>query len=456
MSGGTSKSIGQQWAGLASIGAGVIHGAAIGLHADHAASARVFLVLTLLQVGWGIAALTDFTKYTAWTGLFVSGGAVVGWVITRTSGISFISGLEIPESPQPADSLCALLGGITVLAILWGMWRPENRASSVSMVNASYILTAITLAGLWTLTGHAHSHGVLELTDSALSINADGVIVAPSDNQSVTTTVTTVAQSLDVRSQDELVAEDLASVATTVPKKSTTTTTTTTTTVSPTTTAHAHTVTRDQQLAAASGWPKAFDPSAPIDFSGIGGVTAEQAARATNLIQANARDLAKYANTADAYATGYRSIGDGSSGYEHYIKQSLIVDNRMLDTTAPESLVYKASGATRTLVSAMYIANPGTLLTDATLNNYAGGLMQWHVHNNLCWAPDSQGNPKVVAVTNAAGICPFGVRQPSGAPMVHVWLAPHPCGPFAAVEGVAAGVADVSDSERVDLCSRQH
>jgi len=40
--------------------------------------------------------------------------------------------------------------------------------------------------------------------------------------------------------------------------------------------------------------------------------------------------------------------------------------------------------------------------------------------------------------------------------MVHVWLAAHPCGPFAAVEGVAAVVADVSDSERVDLCNRQH
>jgi hypothetical protein len=453
MSGGNTKSVGQQWAGLASIGAGVIHGAAIGLHADHAASSRVFLVLTLLQVGWGIAALSNFNKNTIWLGLIINAGAVVGWVITRTSGISFISGLEIPESPQPADSLCALLGGITVVAILWGMWRPENRASSVSIVNASYVLTAVTLLGLWTLTGHAHSHGVLELTDSAFSINADGVIVAPSDNQSVTTTVTTVAQGVAVQSQGELVTGTVVSVATTVPKKSTTTTTTS---VSPTTTAHAHTVTRDQQLAAASGWPKAYDPSAPIDFSGIGGVTAEQATRATNLIQANARDLAKYANTADAYAAGYRSIGDGSSGYEHYIKQSLIYDNRMLDTTAPESLVYKASGTSRTLVSAMYIANPGTLITDATLNNYAGGLMQWHVHTNLCWGSDSQGNPKVVGVTNAAGVCLIGVHQSGGAPMVHVWLASHPCGPFAAVEGVAAGVADVSDSERVDLCNRQH
>jgi hypothetical protein len=41
MSGVNSRSAGQQWAGFASIGAGIIHGAAIGLHAEHAALSRV-------------------------------------------------------------------------------------------------------------------------------------------------------------------------------------------------------------------------------------------------------------------------------------------------------------------------------------------------------------------------------------------------------------------------------
>jgi hypothetical protein len=95
------------------------------------------------------------------------------------------------------------------------------------------------------------------------------------------------------------------------------------------------------------------------------------------------------------------------------------------------------------------------LITDATLNNYAGGLMQWHVHTNLCWA-NVGGTPKVVGVTNAAGKCTFGAPQSGGAPMVHVWITPHQCGPFAALEGVGAGVADVSDSERVDLCNKAH
>jgi hypothetical protein len=66
------------------------------------------------------------------------------------------------------------------------------------------------------------------------------------------------------------------------------------------------------------------------------------------------------------------------------------------------------------------------------------------------------GVPKVVGVTNAAGVCSAGTLQPAGAPMVHVWIAPHMCGPFAALEGNGAGVADVSDAERVDICNRDH
>lgn len=81
--------------------------------------------------------------------------------------------------------------------------------------------------------------------------------------------------------------------------------------------------------------------------------------------------------------------------------------------------------------------------------------MQWHVHNNLCFGPNAQGNPVVVAVA-VNGVCARGVLQTNGSPMVHVWVVAHPCGPFAAVEGIAAGVAAVPDAERLDLCNAGH
>ncbi|MFM9132950.1 MAG: hypothetical protein ACKORY_09635, partial [Actinomycetota bacterium] len=71
-------------AAVFSIGAGVVHGAAIGLHADHPALARIFLVCTLLQVGWGIIAIERSNRRRAALGALINGAAVVGWVVTRT------------------------------------------------------------------------------------------------------------------------------------------------------------------------------------------------------------------------------------------------------------------------------------------------------------------------------------------------------------------------------------
>ncbi|CAB4368467.1 unannotated protein [freshwater metagenome] len=308
----------------------------------------------------------------------------------------------------------------------------------------------MTLLALWSVTGHAHSHGHdVALTDAGLTINADGVIVSPSIETpigletSTTSATTTTTAPVAVAKKKKAKASP---VVTTRPRSAPVTTVLDTTT----TTIHGHSLTTSQALAAASGWPRAWDGST-IDFAGIDGVTAEQSARATALIQNAKRDLPKYADTATAIADGYASIGDAGTGFEHFIKIPLLVDGRVLDTTAPESLVYSVKGGVKTLVSAMFIANPGTPLTDTTLVNYAGGLMQWHVHTNLCWM-----NGKVVGVTNAAGVCVIGTLQTGGAPMVHVWITPHVCGPFAALEGNGAGVADASDSERVDLCNRAH
>ena len=429
-----------RWAAYASIGAGLIHGVAVGLHADHESLARVFMALAFIQMAWGIIAISRLQWSVVLGGFAINATAIVGWILTRTSGISFISGLEIAEKPQPADTLGALLAATAIGASLWAWRQRDIPIRETAHINAVYITSAVTLCALWSVTGHAHAHiQNIALTDAGLSINADGVIISPS----------TIAP-IDIPTSSSAADSNGTKKKTATAGAPTTVANTTTTTIN-----HPHALTTAQALAAASGWPKPYDPANPIDFSGIGGVTPEQAARATTLIRATQRDLPKYALTSTAAADGYLSIGDAGSGFEHWIKYSLLNDGRVLDTTAPESLVYEVRGNVKTLVSAMFIANPGTPLTDTTLVNYAGGLMQWHVHSNLCWATVN-GVPKVVGVTNAAGVCSAGTLQPAGAPMVHVWIAPHVCGPFAALEGNGAGVADVSDAERVDMCNRDH
>jgi hypothetical protein len=66
----------------------------------------------------------------------------------------------------------------------------------------------------------------------------------------------------------------------------------------------------------------------------------------------------------------------------------------------------------------------------------AGSLTQWHDHRNLCW----QGL-RVVATTpdgTQAG-CPAGTELRLTPPMLHVWVVPNECGPFAGLEGHDSG-----------------
>jgi hypothetical protein len=443
---GAQQDMRMRWAAYASIGAGLIHGVAVGLHADHESLARVFMALTFVQVAWGIIAISRLQWSVVLGGCAINGTAIVGWILTRTSGISFISGLEISEKPQPADTLGAFLAAAAIGASLWAWRQREVPARETVHLNAVYLTSAVTLCALWSVTGHAHAHiQNVALTDAGLSVNAAGVIISPGTIAPIDISTSTIAVPTSSSTADSIATKKKQVVA-----APTTVAATTTTTIN-----HPHALTTAQALAAASGWPRPYDPAKPIDFSGIGGVTPEQAARATTLIQSAQRDLPKYAKVSDAEKNGYVSIGDGATGFEHFIKYSLLNDGRVLDTAAPESLVYEVKGGVKTLVSAMFIANPGTPLTDTTLVNYAGGLMQWHVHSNLCWVTIN-GVPKVVGVTNAAGVCLLGALQPAGAPMVHVWISPHVCGPFAALEGNAAGVAAASDEERVDLCNKDH
>ncbi len=435
-----------RWAAYSSIGAGVIHAIAVGLHAEHAQAARAFLLLALVQIGWGIGAFFSSDWRLRLGGAAVAAGAIAGWVLTRTTGIAFIDGLQTPEDPQAADTLAVVLAVVTLVAVAWATVRGDAPAHRGTGMNAAYACVVVAVLGAWSATGVVHVHGEMELVDGGLTIGADGVIVTPSDGSASLAedaTSTTVAAST---------AGTVAggSVTGRQSRPSTTSSTVTSTTV------HGHVQTSDQAKAAASGWPRPFDPALPVNLSGIQGFTPEQAQRALALIENAKRDLPAFASYAAALAAGYVSIGDESSGFEHLIKYSLLNDGRFLDTTAPESLVYKVNGSTRTLVSAMFIAPSGTAINDTTLVNYAGGLIQWHVHDNLCWR-NVNGVPKVIGAIDANGNCPpNSTLQRGGAPMVHVWITSHPCGPFAALEGIAAGVANEPDNVRVDLCNAAH
>ena len=190
-----------------------------------------------------------------------------------------------------------------------------------------------------------------------------------------------------------------------------------------------------------------YDPNKPIDLGGVPGVTPEQQARAENLVAVSLSHLPKYADPATAEAAGFQSIRDGATGYEHYLNREFMSDGQVLDADRPESLVYQVRGGQKQLVAAMYMAEPGTTLD--TTPEIGGALTQWHIHDNLCFGP----NGNVAGLTRGDGTCAPPLVKPEAVPMIHVWIVPNRCGPFAALDGIAGGQVKPGESK---LCDSAH
>jgi hypothetical protein len=190
-----------------------------------------------------------------------------------------------------------------------------------------------------------------------------------------------------------------------------------------------------------------FDPT-KINLGGTPGVTVPEQKRAENLLRETVEVLPHWASTATAAAEGYHSIGDGLTGDEHWIRWDTINDNDYLDPHHPEALVYHVDRSTgqRTLEAAMFILPKR--FTFKNLPNVGGPLMQYHIHDNLCFT-DSKTAPQVAGLS-FDGHCnpPLVAFHPNV--MVHVWIRPNPCGPFAALEGVGAGQVAAGQTRACD------
>ena len=416
------------FAGVASIAAGAVHAAAAGIHAEHRQLAQIFVLVAVMQIGVGVWALVRPARIAATGVLIVNALTVGGWLTTRLIGISFIDGLEIREAPQFADTACAALGLVAMTAAAVGVVSPARRFARPAFVIPAVMMCALAVWSMMAASTHVHS-------DHAAGHDGGE---AAHDHGTGTSGEQGVADAAAVVDESEPHAHDEAPGGSTPAAEDSAD--------------HDHDSTASP---AALAWPRPWDPTEPIDVSGVEGVSAEQERRAVELIEGTLRELPKYANTADAIAAGYVSIGDASTGTEHYMKRDIINDDALLDPTAPESLVYAVNGAERTLTGAMYLASQRPA-DDPSLTEWAGPLMTWHRHDNLCWSVDAQGVAKVVGVIDANGNCTNGVRTGGENPMVHVWIKPHPCGVFAALEGIGAGTAAVPEDERVDMCGAGH
>jgi hypothetical protein len=365
-------------AALASIGAGAVHAVAAGAHSEHQQAMWAFVVLAAAQIAWGVFAMRRSDRRVAAAGAALAGLAVAGWATAKISGIGLVGGLEAAEPVQTADLLAAGLAFVVFGACVMRLLdvAPIQPLAPVSaLVVVALVLPGMAYAGI-----HDHDDGHADGEE-----HADGGGHGHDDDEISLARVTGADDS-----------DDHASV---VP-------------------------------------PAPYDPDLPLNLSGVEGVTKKQQARAEQLIAVTLHHLPRWADTAQAEADGYHSIGDAATGYEHYVNRELINDDKILDPEHPESLVYQVVDGEKTLVAAMYMLTDDDTLDDVP--DVGGKLTQWHIHNDLCFTPDPVA-PKVGGLRNAEGECNPPLVKGSEAPMLHVWIVPHECGPFAALEGIAGG-----------------
>lgn len=189
--------------------------------------------------------------------------------------------------------------------------------------------------------------------------------------------------------------------------------------------------------------------------------TPAQKAAAAKLLADTRAGLWQWTDPQKVHDAGFRSIGDAGTGTEHLVNWRWLTDDHVLDPNHPESLVYDVKpDGTRVLAAAMYIATPGT--PDDKIPDVGGPITQWHIHNNLCYSDmtmvDGAPQYRVVGLTDASGNCTYGQKLGPAAPMLHVWVQDHPCGPFASLEGIGAGqaVTEASDPNQLAACQHSH
>ena len=228
-------------AAMASLGAGAIHAAATGIHAEHPELARLFVVVAVAQLGAGLWALLRPVTPAAWAVIVANAVAVGGWLVTRLTGISWIPGLELREAPQFADTACALLGAVAVGGALSASlvgWRP---AHPTRIAMPSLLIAALAVPAMWSGGTHVHNH-----ESSAAHDHDSAAAIDPVTGDTI---------------HDDSVAHDDSGAHP----------------VDPVTGDTIHTDHEDP--VAAAGWPRPWDPAVGIDLSGVPGVSSAASLR---------------------------------------------------------------------------------------------------------------------------------------------------------------------------------
>ena len=423
--------------------AGLIHVAAVRAHTGDRTLAWMFGACAAAQLVWAATAAVRPSRRVLVAGAVINGGALLVWAASRTVGIPFVGSLADAELVGTQDLGAAIFAAGATLGAIWVLVRPVARVVIAPAWVAALAAFAL-LAALPSLTADHTGHGSddhLETAGSheghsgdegetaAASSHEDGghkengtATAGKGEDHGTHTTGTTGGDSHGGGHRNSADADLVGH------NKGTDTSGGHHGTTDTTGSHHGTTDTTGGHHTTPTTGGTVDPPTGPIISLDDPRVTASQRAIAVKLISDARTALSAYPNVAAVEAAGYVSIGDGGThGFEHYVKWSYLTDGIELNPTRIESIVVKKNGtAPKEIVSAMYILNLGKTMTNTPA--LAGELTSWHLHDNLCFSGTS-----LVAIARG-GTCPPGSVLTITPPMLHVWMIPRPCGPFAGLE----------------------
>lgn len=177
---------------------------------------------------------------------------------------------------------------------------------------------------------------------------------------------------------------------------------------------------------------ESYDDGSPyLKLNQMAGVTLEEEREAEKLLRETRLAAKNYADIDGLVALGYRKLEPSPvNGYIHYINVALVKDAYILDPKRPESLLFSVDLFTgeHKLVAVMYML--GAEWVDKPLPTIGGELIPWHAHLDVCATITAEDGVNALMNVDPSGGCTIGTKI-AAHPMMHVWIVPNPCGPFA-------------------------
>ncbi len=154
---------------LLSLAAGFLHAAVVNPHRGHGIAAGVFTALAVVQVAWAGLVMIKPTRLVLALGAVINAAVVGGYLISRTTGIGFMSGFEDKEPVAFTDAvttgleLALVIGAVLLLRTTPDPSRQVRRLSTAGLAAMSLAVAFLAVpAAAGAPTTHAHSGGDTE------------------------------------------------------------------------------------------------------------------------------------------------------------------------------------------------------------------------------------------------------------------------------------------------------